>query len=727
MHYIAHIDEKGKIQTVKQHSEGTAKLANDFAVSCFKDVCQQIGLLHDVGKYQHSFQRRIRNEDIAVEHSICGAQIAYCKYPQSPVGLLMALCIAGHHGGIPDCGVKGDSESSATLRGRLMRKCEDYSYYQKDLKLEDLEPESLNALLMENCHSPGELTERFAFFVRYCFSCLVDADTLNTMESMGTPPPPPLTADFAKCLEILENRMRSFVCATALQKARAELQRQVFANISQDGEVFLMDMPTGSGKTLTSMKCALLRANLKQKKRIIYVIPYNSIIDQTVQTFEDLFGDSAQILRHQSSFSYEDKEDLDEDYRKSAIYVCENWDAKIIVTTAVQFFESIYANRRGKLRKLHNMAESILIFDEVHMMPREYLQPCLRAIAYITRYLNSEAIFLTATMPDFKKLLREYALKDTVICELIKDRTDFHHFKKNRYVDLCSISDDELLCTAAKHPSSLIVVNSRATARKLYGLCHGKKYHLSTYMTALDRTRVIGEIRQEIQNLNTDYPDMCHVPPARRVTVISTSLIEAGVDLDFAAAFRELNGLDNLLQTGGRCNREGKLKEGIVYTFVREEGKGTQRIEQNILKGILGEFDDISSNEAITAYYDRLFEARKSEITEKSLGSMCKRLDLIPFRSYSVQLIDSPTVSIVVERDETSRCLIKDIIAGRHTNFRLLQKYCCTVYPYELEALCKQGVVEECNEGMYILTNPDYYCPETGILLEGKDIFLEER
>lgn len=193
--------------------------------------------------------------------------------------------------------------------------------------------------------------------------------------------------------------MDSFVCETELQRARARLQAQVYTKASENAEIFLVDMPTGSGKTLCSMKFALERAIKNNKKRIIYVIPYNSIIDQTVEVFEKLFGDSAQILRHQSSFCVDDS-DYDEDYKKLLKNASENWNAQIIVTTSVQFFESVYKNKRNRLRKLHNMADSIIVFDEVHMMPMPYLQPCLRAVAQITGLLNSDAVFLTATMPD---------------------------------------------------------------------------------------------------------------------------------------------------------------------------------------------------------------------------------------------------------------------------------------------------------------------------------------
>jgi CRISPR-associated endonuclease/helicase Cas3 len=336
-----------------------------------------------------------------------------------------------------------------------------------------------------------------------------------------------LHSDFAECQAKLERQLGAFVAETPLQKARAGLQAQAFANIEQDGEIYLMNMPTGSGKTLAGMECALRRA-AKGKKRIIYVIPYHSIIDQTVDVFEKLFGESAQILRHQSSFSYEDMEDINEDYRRSAIYACENWDAQIIITTAVQFFESLYGNKRGRLRKVHNMADSVIVFDEAHLMPIEYLQPCLSGIAFITRFLHSEAIFLTATMPDFPDLIARYALEDSKIVDLVPDRSDFKYFKKARYCNLGGISAEALVGMAQQNASALIVVNSRKAASQIYELCPGECYHLSTYMTGVDRARTIGRIRERLALLQQDFPDM-EVPPERRIIVVSTSLIEAGL------------------------------------------------------------------------------------------------------------------------------------------------------------------------------------------------------
>ena len=723
MEYIAHIRTDGTVQTIKEHSENTASFSRSFAVTELQDICYVMGLMHDIGKYQPGFQKKITGTPIQIEHSNCGAKEAIAHYGNNPLGLLLALCIIGHHSGIPDCGEKSDTIDNPTLFGRLLREAETFTAYKNDLLLPMIDPNSLNQLLLTHCRTKEELIERYAFLTRYCFSCLTDADSIDTMQAMGSAPVAPLRTDFTRCQALLEDRLASFVCSTPLQKARAELQKQAFQNIRQDADIYLMGMPTGSGKTLASMACALHRVLKTGKKRIIYVIPYNSIIDQTAEVIEKTFGEAAQLLRHQSSFSYEDRDDLEEDYRRSAIYACENWDAELIITTAVQFFESIYANRRGKLRKLHNMADSILIFDEAHLMPLAFLQPCLRGIAFITKYLHSEAIFLTATMPDFGTLIQKYALQDIKIVDLIPDHSDFIHFKKNKYIDLGTISDEQLLQTTARYASSLIVMNSRRAAQRLYDKCNGRKFHLSTYMTSQDRSRVISLIREEIRRLYKDYPDMVDVPSDRRITVISTSLVEAGVDLDFTAAFRELNGLDNVLQTGGRCNREGQLDKGDVYIFERADSHSPQTSQQNILRGILRNYDDISSDEAIRQYYRTLFQTEHETITQNSV--IASSLDSIPFRSYSehFHMIDSGTVSVVAVQDDTCHDLIETARFSGHIPIRKIQRYCFSVYPYELETLLKQHALEEIC-GVYVLKNMDYYDAEKGILFEGKDIFL---
>lgn len=730
--YIAHKNEiSGATQTVKEHCENTADLCRNFSVPELKDLAYVVGLLHDVGKFQASFVERIHGANIKVEHSTCGALAAKEKYAvPMPMALMMEYCIAGHHSGIPDGGFPNDDADKATLCGRLKRDYEDFGEYKNELALPELNGLEWMKYLFRDCDNKMEnVIDKFAFLTRYVFSCLVDADSIDTADFCKERElPRKLNADFSSCLQNVDDKLRSFVCKTELQKARAVLQNQVFQNMNQDAEIYLLHMPTGSGKTLASVKIALERTLAKGKRRIIYIIPYNSIIEQTADVFEEMFGDNLEILRHQSTFSYEDEENGSEDYREAAKTAAENWDAPFIITTAVQFFESVYANKRGKLRKMHNMSDSILIFDEAHLMPQDYLQPCLQAVSYITRYLHSEAVFLTATMPDFEKLIKEYALPDSKIVKLIKDTSMFTKFQKCRYSYIGEVSSSELLSKCCEYPSSLIVVNKKATARELYQECGGKKYHLSTYMTSYDRKRILKEIRQELKQLEADYPEYKDVPEDRRITIISTSLIEAGVDLDVYTVFRERTGLDSILQAGGRCNREGKRKTADVFVFdLAEETRQAALDEKaNLTKGLLKKYDDVSDVKCIEEYYSRLYFMKADDIQKNTMHQVCTDLASIPFKEYAekFELIDSRQVSLVVPRDAQSEQLVEMMKYTKAGNARKLQNYTCSVRQKELEDLIRQHAADNYGTGIYCLTNKDYYDEYKGVLFEASDYFL---
>lgn len=729
--YIAHINEyTDAIQTVQQHSFQTAVLCREYAIPAFKDFLYVVGLLHDIGKYMDEFQKRIRGEQIRVEHSTCGALAAGSLFP-NVMGLMMQFCIAGHHSGLPDAGLPKDAAELGTLYGRLGREFSDYSEYKRELEIPSVDFGAWAEFVAGDCRKAQELQiDKFAFLTRYAFSCLVDADSTDTADFCREEERPrALRSDFQACLDRVNARLSAFVCRTNLQKARSALQAQAFRNADRDAEIYLLNMPTGSGKTLASVKIALERALAGKKKRIIYVIPYNSIIDQTVDVFEGLFGGELEILRHQSTFSYEDAEDQDEDYRKAATLAAENWDAPFIVTTAVQFFESVYANKRGKLRKLHNMADSILVFDEAHLMPQSYLQPCLQSIAFITRYLDSEAIFLTATMPDFENLIHKYALPDSKIFNLIQDTSLFGEFQKCRYKYIGEVEVDVLLEKSSQSPSSLVIVNSKKAARQLFRECStGKKYHLSTYMTPYDRKRILQEIREELNRLEKDYPTYEDVPKERRITIIATSLIEAGVDLDVYTVFRERSGLDSILQAGGRCNREGR--RAIADVFIFDFADHTRRVaveeKGNLAKGLLGKYADISEPSCIAEYYDTLYFMKQEEIQKNAMHKMCTSIRRLPFKEYAKNFepIDNKTVSVVVVRDEKSRELAEHLRYTKSVNTRMLQNYVCTIYQKELEDLIKQHVVEDYGTGVYCLTNLDYYDEQIGILFEARDYFL---
>lgn len=759
--YIAHINEyTGKSQSVKEHCENTAERAKEIAIDDFKPLAFAAGLFHDVGKYQQGFQNRIRGiSHKPIEHSGGGAAVIQemfgkGKLADAVAALMMEYCILGHHSGIPDGGSQADAETAPTLSKRLQRKFENYDRYKEELTLSenyDLNSEKIFNNLIEGCDNGRFYTDlilnKAFIFTNYLFSCLTDADWLDTAEfckSKDDDTGRSLEADFTECLKRIDNRLEGFKNIenpTELQKARSVVQTQVFSRTNEDSEIYLMNMPTGSGKTLTSMKFALERAIAKGKARIIYVIPFNSIIEQTAADFEKMFNGCAQILRHQSTFSIDDMDDTEENYRKTYKYAAENWDAQIIITTAVQFFESLYSNKRAKCRKLHNIANSIIVFDEVHLMPRDYLQPCLRAVSTLTKYFNCEAVFLTATMPDFRDLIDKYGIKSNKILDLVEDTSAFESFKKCEFKYLSEpLSMEGLVSRISSEPTSLIIVNSRKTAREVYRAFENvrdkeKLFHLSTYMTAKHRESVIAEIRSKLQELNDKYENLENVPEDERVTVVSTSLIEAGVDLDFFTVYRELNGLDSILQSGGRCNREGRRSGAVTYVF-KLEGKRPPQGDGRILitSNILSEFEDISSADAIRHYYNELYEFNCDGIIRNDIAGcmgiengkirakpkpLHETLSSLPFCTYarSFNIIEDNSCSVVFADDAESRSLIWQMEEKGFCNSRKLRKYAFSVSQDDLDFLKGQGLIKGEDIGILYITDENAY-DEMGIKLE---------
>lgn len=723
MKYYAHTREDGERQTVKAHLTGVSEKAEKFSVDLLKPIAKKASLYHDIGKYALNFQKRLDDDKVKFSHAACGA-LEYKKFADKNDAFapLMEYCIAGHHTGLMDGGTVADNSDSPTLNGILKRADEytgdsDYSAYATEIEFATLTQEERTPLYNElrSAKDPTELIERYAFFTKYVFSCLTDADFLDTEIFCNKNVERGMSGDFKKALDKLNRELSDMPSDNPLRQARSRIQQQAFDNSVNKSHISILDMPTGSGKTLCSLKLALESG----KKRIIYVIPYTSIIEQTANKFEKMFGDVLPVLQHHSNYSYDGNTEEEKKTADKLKRTCENWDAPLIITTSVQFFQSIYHYKGSALRKLHNLRDSVIVFDEIHLIPTELLRPCLKAVGYITKYLNSEALFLSATMPDYSKLFDKF-LPDVNYNKLVTDRTNFKYFKKCEYKDMGRTTLETIAENASRCENALIVVNTKKTAAELYNLVQGEKYHLSANMTPAHRSRVIEVVRNKLKK-------------GEHITVVSTSLVEAGVDLDFNTVFRQLSGLDSILQAGGRCNREGKDDKGYVYVFDIDETyrKGSDlAMRINKTKGLLKKYDDITSYDCIKEYYDGIFDFNQSRIAENSIAKYNEQSNSfdrqglmlpysIPFRSYAMQFeyISADTISIVIDdpNDQTCHELVETLRNGDMSVRRALQKYSVSVYMNVFKDLYSQGVLNDHGTGIFIFENQSYYNNETGL------------
>lgn len=723
MEFYAHTREDGERQTVKAHLIGVSKLAEGFSVDFLKPLAKKASYDHDTGKYALKYQWRLDDDNIKFSHAACGA-LEYKKFADKNdcFAPLMEYCIAGHHTGLMDGGTGADNSDSPTLSGTLKRGNEytgdsDYSAYATEIEFATLTQEEITPPYNELCSAkdPTELIERYAFFTKFVFSCLTDADFLDTEIFCNKNVERGMSGDFEKALDKLNRELSDMPSDNPLRQARSRIQQQAFDNSVNKSHISILDMPTGSGKTLCSLKLALESG----KKRIIYVIPYTSIIEQTANKFEKMFGDVLPVLQHHSNYSYDGNTEEEKKTVEKLKRTCENWDAPLIITTSVQFFQSIYHYKGSALRKLHNLRDSVIVFDEIHLIPTELLRPCLKAVGYITKYLNSEALFLSATMPDYSKLFDKF-LPDVNYNKLVTDRTNFKYFKKCEYKDMGKTTLETIAENASRCKNALIVVNTKKTAAELYNLVQGEKYHLSANMTPAHRSRVIEVVRKKLKK-------------GEYITVVSTSLVEAGVDLDFNTVFRQLSGLDSILQAGGRCNREGKDAKGYVYVFDIDETyrKGSDlAMRINKTKGLLEKYQDITSYDCIKEYYDGIFDFNQSRIAENSIAKYNEQSNSfdrqglmspysIPFRSYAMQFeyISADTISIVIDDPDDQACheLVETLRNGDMSVRRALQKYSVSVYMNVFKDLYSQGVLKDHGTGIFILENQSYYNNETGL------------
>ena len=710
MKYVAHKTEN-EVQSVKEHLEGTAALSASFADAFGAgELGRLCGLAHDIGKYSAGFQRRIMEDGPKVDHASAGAIECFRKRQA-----IAAMCVMGHHGGLMNLGGRDDLADADSFYGRKERyskvKPYDYSPWKDEIELTSLpamDPRIRNY-------------QEILFHTRMLFSCLVDADFLDTAAFMGEP-----RDHVAAKWDEMNQRLDAYTCGWYPPKGELNRIRCAILDTCKTqgetgaGSLFTLTVPTGGGKTVSSLAFALRHAKAAGKDRVIYVIPYTSIIEQTATEFRKILGEDV-VLEHHSGIVYDDAEEGSLDAKQKRMrYATENWDMPVVVTTAVQFFESLYDNRPSACRKLHNIANSVVIFDEAQMLPLPYLKPCVYAISELTRTYNVTAILCTATQPALGPLFAEYLQRTPrEICppELRKGEI----FKRVTFHKSGKLAQNELADGLNRQPQVLCIVNSRDAAQELYGMLEEEgRYHLSTLMPPAERQKQLRIIRARLED----------GLPCR---VVSTSLIEAGVDVDFPTVYREMAGLDSILQAAGRCNRNGARPREESHVWVFESEWKTPTMLDTAIGACRSVWDGIldpSEESVIHSYFEEhLFLKGEEAQDAKSIMAKMKKPTL-PFAdiTHEFKLIDSGAVTVYIPTEE-SRPLIEQYRSGLidRTLMRKLGRYGVTVYPNRLKALLDAGDVEDLGGEVYVLLNEEMYCEETGLSVkvdQGKAMFI---
>ncbi len=632
-------------EPVLDHSEAVGLRCAVFASSFgWTEVGRLMGCLHDIGKCSPAFQAYIEAATGEVgsrgpDHATAGAREAVAILGQ-PVGRLVAFALAGHHSGLAD---------GEDLADRLAKAIEPYESWRAHVG-----PLPTRAALAET-RPPREGAEgrgfTYAFLARMLFSCLVDADRLETAGFYAR-----AEGRSADCVEgtplpILRDRLRAHMAtlsdragaragtatAAGLNAARAEILAHALGKVALSPGLFTLTVPTGGGKTLASLAFALAHAAEHDLRRIVYVIPFSSIIEQTAAVFRGALGpapgvpNDGDVLEHHASFDWETALRADraaEDGRGSAPVerlqrATENWDAPVVVTTAVQFFESLFSNRPSACRKLHNLAGSVIVLDEVQTLPLRILRPCLAALDELARNYGASIVLCTATQPAWRqidgKLLerpggrpgRNLGLDIPVERELAPDPAGL--FERLRRVEVDyrpePIADDVVAARFAEQPQMLCIVNSRRHAKAMFDRIQDLPgaIHLSTWMCPRHRRLVLERARADLK-------------AGAPVRIVSTSLIEAGVDIDLPEVWRAAAGIDSCLQAAGRCNREFTLAAGRLVVFLQVEDRAPHDLGQAWDAGreVLRHHPDPQTLAAIAAYFGRLYANLGSDLLDGS-------------------------------------------------------------------------------------------------------------
>jgi CRISPR-associated endonuclease/helicase Cas3 len=731
--YIAHVRQDGderRFHALLVHLQEVARRAGGFAaVFGAAKVAGLAGLWHDLGKFRPGFQKYIGSPlgaEAHIEgrvagrdknHSAAGALHAIERFDIA--GRTIAYLIAGHHAGLGDW--------YGGLDVRLAADNAD-TRHEYDEALIAAPAELLGQGAAPDLRRVPGAGGGFALWLRMLFSCLVDADFLDT-EAFMDGERAAARADYPALTELaarFDAHMKTLTAGTGkvpespVNRLRGEVLRQCRAAAAGRPGLYSLTVPTGGGKTLSSLAFALEHARIHGHRRIVYAIPYTSIVEQTADVFSGIFGADNVVEHHSQAEPDEGKETA-----RSRL-ASENWDAPLVVTTNVQLFESLFAARTSRCRKLHNLCDSVIVLDEAQCLPPEFLQPILDALNLLTRHYGLTVVLCTATQPAlasktyFDAARSRRGLDD--VAEIVADPPELYRRLKRVDVRLPDWSRrsawEDIAAELSDEDSALAIVSTRGDARKLWRLLPEGTLHLSALMCGAHRARVIGEIKRRLKDRREGRDN-------RPLRVVSTSLVEAGVDVSFPVVYRAFAGLDAIAQAAGRCNREGELERGRVVVFLPPEPAppGHQRLAENACLDVLRNWSgDPLALELFEPYFDRLYygidldkQGIVRELTpDGGLG--------VQFRTAAgrFRLVDDEDQATVFVRDPAYPGI--DTLLGRLEKegperwlMRKLQRCAVTVRRKVVDRMVLTGDVAEVQPGCFVQRNDLLYDPVLGL------------
>lgn len=709
-------------QPLKDHLKNVAALAGSFAGKFgARDWGYLAGLWHDLGKYQPAFQAKLLGKKASVEHS--GAGASHALHENKDKGLPLAFIIAGHHTGLANL-KRSDPGQAVPLLERIkdnrslleeIRSLISFEIINQNLP--DLPPILATPPTFQ---TKAFLSRRLEFWIRFLFSALVDADRLDSEEFLN--PAKKKLRRFTDSIEVLQLQVDEFIDQKIhslsdvekklkVNEKRQQVLRACHLAAAKSPGFFALTVPTGGGKTLAALSFAFRHAASHKDhkfRRVIIVIPYTSIIEQNAAIYRQAVGAENVVEHHCNIDPLEKRNLLGEEISQQHELAVENWDAPVIVTTTVQLFESLFSNLPSRCRKLHNIARSIIILDEVQTLPPGYLLSIVEALNELVSSYYCSVVLSTATSPALAARQGfEAGLKD--VRPIIADtdalfgalkRVDFVWPAEKDKVKPWSELAEEL----ARYPQVLAVVHRRQDSRKLAIClrqlsCSESVLHLSALMCPAHRLRVLDEIRNRLD----------HGMPCR---VVSTQLVEAGVDVDFPVVYRALGGLDSIIQAAGRCNREGHLKKGKVVVFRASTSpppgsprKGLESMETIISEK--GGHPDPFDPQLTEEYFRMLYV--KEDLDAKQIQALRQEFNFACVGQNFKLIEDGFTKPIIVPYGEAGGRVQRLRTQGlNRENLRNLQPYLVNVYPNGFDRLYQAGSLEQISEGIFVLSS--IYC-----------------